>query len=267
MRYDLTDRVVLITGASSGIGRACAVEFHRAGARVVATARSLDRLEALASSLDSDRVAPVAMDVTDRGQREQALNAARQRFGPIDVLVNNAGWASFTTVLRMPDEHLERMLAVNFVGAVAMIRAVLPGMIERGSGQIINISSVVGTQAIPRMTAYCATKAAMTSLSAGLRMELRGTGVDVLLVAPGSTKTPFFDAAATVDAEASRLARTQYPPERVARAVVQSSRRRRREVTLTTEGKLITLIRRCSHRLADAIMYRVAKSSMPEIKP
>ncbi len=98
-------------------------------------------------------------------------------------------------------------------------------------------------------------------------MELRGTGVDVLVVAPGSTNTGFFQAAATVDAKATRLAHTQYAPERVAQAVLRSSRRRRREVTLTVEGRLITLIRRCSHRLADAIMYRVAKSSMPAVKP
>ena len=101
------------------------------------------------------------------------------------------------------------------------------------------------------------------SLTAGLRMELRGTGVDVLLVSPSSTATDFFDSAATVDVSAVRMADSQYTPQRVARAVVTSSRRRRREVTLSVEGKAITMIRRLSHRLADAIMYRVAKSAMP----
>ncbi|MGB2986821.1 MAG: SDR family NAD(P)-dependent oxidoreductase [Phycisphaerae bacterium] len=267
MTYELKDRVVFITGASSGIGRACAIEYHRAGSRIVAAARSLDKLEALADELGGDRIVPVAMDVTDPVERQIALRTARERFGPIDVLINNAGWASFTSVLRMPDEHFERMLAVNFAGPVALIRAVLPEMIERGSGQIVNISSVVGYQAIPRMTAYSATKAALSSLSTGLRMELKGTGVDVLLVAPGSTNTHFFEAAATVDAKAERVSQTQYSPQRVARAVIRSSRRRRPEVTLTLEGKLITLIRRFSHRLADAIMYRVARSSMPKTGP
>lgn len=267
MGYDLEDRIVFITGASSGIGRACAVEFHRAGCRVVAAARSFDKLEALGSELGGERILSVRMDVTDPVQREAALRSARERFGPIDVLVNNAGWASFASVERMPDEHFERMLAVNVAGPVALIRAVLPDMLERGSGQIVNISSVVGFQAIPRMTVYSATKAALSAVSTGLRMELRGTGVDVLLVAPGSTRTAFFDAAATVDAKANRLSRTQYSPQRVARAVVRSSRSRRKEVTLTVEGKLITAIRRVSHRLADAIMYQVAKSAMPKITP
>ena len=263
MGYDLRDRVVFITGASSGIGRACVTEFHRAGSRVVAAARSLDQLEALAEELGGERIAPVAMDVLDPAQRESALALTRQRFGCIDVLVNNAGWASFTTVLRMPVEHLDRMLALNFAGPVALIQAVLPEMLERGSGQIVNVSSVVGNQAIPRMTVYSATKSALTALSTGLRMELRGTGVDVLLVAPGSTNTEFFKAAAKVDATVTRHAHSQYSPQRVARAVVASCRRRRREVTLTVEGKAITVIRRVSHRLADAIMYQVAKWAMP----
>jgi short-subunit dehydrogenase len=97
-------------------------------------------------------------------------------------------------------------------------------------------------------------------------MELHGTGIDVLLVAPGSTNTEFFDAAAKVDAKATRLSQTQYSAQRVARAVVRSSRLRRREVTLTVEGKLITLIRRVSPRVADGIMYRIAKSAMPRVE-
>jgi short-subunit dehydrogenase len=265
MSYDLSDKVVLITGASGGIGRACAVEFHRAGGLVVAAARSLDKLEALAEELGGDRVAAVRLDVTDAAERIAAIAEVRSRFGRIDVLVNNAGWASFGSVLKMPLGHLEHMLSLNFVAPVAMIQAVLPEMIERRSGQIINISSVVGTQAIPRMTVYSATKAALNALSTGLRMELRGTGVDVLSVAPSSTSTAFFESAATVDAKATRIAETQYTPERVARAVVRSSRRCRTEATLSAEGKTITMIRRISHRAADAIMYRVAKKAMPKV--
>ena len=264
MGYQLKDRVVFITGASGGIGRACAVEYYRAGCRVVATARSYDKLVELSRELGEDRVFPIQLDVTDSAQREAALQKAREHFGGIDVLLNNAGWASFATVQKTPQAHVDRMLALNFAAPIAMTQAVLPEMIERGSGQIVNISSVVGHQAIPRMTVYSATKSALTAFSTGLRMELRGTGVDVLLISPGSTRTDFFDAAANVGVKASRLANTQYSPERVARAVVRSSRKRRREVTLTVDGKTIVLIRRISHRLADAIMNLVAKHAMPE---
>jgi short-subunit dehydrogenase len=264
MGYDLRDRVVFITGASGGIGRACAVEYHRAGSRVVATARSHDKLVALAEELGRDRVLPLKLDVTIPDHRESALQQAREHFGPIDVLVNNAGWASFASVTKTPQEHIDRMLSLNFAAPIAMIQAVVPAMIERGSGQIVNISSVVGHQAIPRMTVYSATKSALTALSTGLRMELKGTGVDVLLVSPGSTRSDFFDAAATVDVKTARFSKTQYSPQRVARAVVRSSRTRRREVTLTVDGKTIAVIRRLSHRLADGIMNMVAKYGMPE---
>jgi short-subunit dehydrogenase len=266
MSYDLRDKVVLITGASSGIGRACAVEFHRSGARVAAAARSADKLQGLAGELGDDRILPVHMDVTEGTQRDAALAAIRARWGRVDVLVNNAGWASFGSVMDVSLDDAERMVRLNLLSAVAMIKAVLPEMIARRSGQIINISSVVGNQPIARMAFYSATKAALSSLTAGLRMELRGTGVDVILVSPGSTATGFFEAATLTNVAAVRLAETQYTPQRVARAVVGCSRRRRREVTLSVEGKAITIIRRVSHTLADAIMVRVAKRSMPATK-
>ncbi len=263
MGYDLSDKVVFITGASRGIGRACAEAFVRAGARVVATARSWDQLQSLAKQLGEPNVLPLQLDVTDAAQREAALRLAREHFGRVDVLVNNAGWATFATVEKTPLAHVEQMVSLNLMAPVAMTQAVLPEMIERGHGQIINISSVVGIQAIPRMTVYSATKAALTSFSTGLRMELRGTGVDVINIAPSSTRTDFFDAAATVDAKATRLAKTQYTPQRVARAVVAASRKRKREVTLSLEGHAIAMMRRSSHRLADATMYWVARYGMP----
>jgi hypothetical protein len=261
--YPLRDKVVLITGASAGIGRACAVEFHRRGALVAAAARSTDKLLALADELGGERILTVPVDVTDSGARTAALAAVRSQWGRIDVLVNNAGWASFGALLDVPLEDAERMMRLNLLAPIALMQQVLPEMLARGCGQIINISSVVGTQPIARMSIYSATKAALSSLSAGLRMELRGTGVDVILVSPGSTATGFFDAAAQTKVKAVRLADSQYTPQRVARAVAAASIRRRREITLSVEGKAIAIIRRVSHRLADAIMHRVAKKAMP----
>lgn len=266
MSFDLNGKTVFITGASTGIGRACAVEYHRAGAKVVAAARSGDKLEALAEELGRERVLPVVMDVTDAAQRSAALLQAKERFGQVDVLVNNAGWASFSAVLRTPAEHHARMVELNFSAPVAMIQAVLPDMMERGMGQIVNISSVVGFQPIPRMTIYSATKAALNALSTGLRIELRGTGVDVILVAPGSTNTPFFEVAASVDVTAIRLGQVQYTPQQVARAVVRASKRRRAETVLTAAGKAVVIVRRFSRRLADTLIYHFSKRAMPPLK-
>jgi hypothetical protein len=263
MRYELRDRVVFITGASSGIGRACAVEFHRVGSLVVAAARSLDKLEALKAELGSDRIAVVAMDVTDSSQRTKALRFARDRFGSVDVLVNNAGWASFGSLARTPMEHLEYMAAVHFLGPIALIQDVLPEMIQRRGGQLVIVSSVVASQPMPRMAGYCGVKAAIRALATALRMELRGTGVDVILVTPGSTRTSFFETAALTDTRPVRSPRTQSSPERVARAIIRASRNRRRDVTIGLDAKAISLVRRFSHRLADAIVRRVAERTMP----
>lgn len=265
MAFDLRDRVVLITGASAGIGRACAAAFHAAGAKVAITARSEDRLKGVSDALGHDRVLFVPGDITDPSHRANLVTQIRNAFGPIDVLVNNAGWASFGTVARVPLEHVQTMLQLNFVAPIALIQAVLPQMRERGYGQIVNIASVVGHQPMPWMTVYSATKAALLALSTGLRLELRGTGIDVIAVAPSSTRTDFFQSAANVDAKAARLAETQYTPERVAAAIIRACRHRKREVILSAEGKAISLIRRITRRGADRLMYEVAKRGMPRI--
>jgi short-subunit dehydrogenase len=263
MAFELSNRVVLITGASSGIGRACAAAFHGAGCNVVITARSEDRLHMVAEALGGERILVAPGDITDLAHRTRLVARAHEVFGRIDVLVNNAGWASFGTVEKVPLEHVNTMLGLNFVAPVALVQAVLPEMRERGQGQIVNVASVVGHQPMPWMTVYSATKAALLALSTGLRLELRGTGVDVIAIAPSSTRTDFFDVAASIDARATRVAETQYTPERVAEAIVRACQRRKREVILSAEGKAIALIRRFTRRGADRLMYEVAKRGMP----
>lgn len=263
MAFDLRDRVVLITGASSGIGRACAAAFHAAGAKVVLTARSAERLEQVGEALGEERVLIVPGDITDASHRATLIQIGRATFGRVDVLINNAGWASFGTVEKTPVEHIQAMLQLNFVAPIALIQAVLPEMRSRREGQIVNVASVVGHQPMPWMTVYSATKSALLALSTGLRLELRGTGVDVIAVAPSSTRTDFFQVAGTIDARATRVAETQYTPERVAAAIVRACRRRKREIILSAEGKAISLIRRITRRGADRIMYEVAKRGMP----
>lgn len=262
--YVLKDKVVWITGASSGIGWACVEAFVAAGARVAASARRTDRLTELAGQLGRDRVTPVPLDVTDADGRRAAHDEIRAALGAVDVLINNAGWAGFGRVVAQPSADLRRMIELNVLAPVELARIVLPDMLSRRHGQVINIASVVGYQSIPRMTVYSATKAFLLSFSTGLRMEIAGSGVDVISVAPGSTRTPFFENASNVNVRPVRLARTQYSPQRVARAVVRASRARRREVILSAEGITIAGIRRLSHRLADAIMLRFARFAMPE---
>ena len=267
MGYSIKDKVVLITGASAGIGRACAIRFHAAGSRVIAVARSEEKLGNLATLLGNDRILPIGADVTREADRASALSAARERFGGIDVLINNAGRGCFATVQATTKEDIDGLLALNLAAPIALTQAVLPEMIERGTGQIVNISSVVGNQVIPRMTVYSATKAALSSFTAGLRMELKGTGVDILLVSPGSTRTEFFDTPEARDVRVRRLGWRQQTADHVAQAVLTSCRRRRPEVTLSLEGKTVSALRRFSHRLADWAIYTVASRSMPMREP
>jgi len=255
-RYDLRDRVVFITGASRGIGRACAIEYHRAGCFVAAVARSEAPLRELARELGEDRILPLSADVTDATRRASAVHAAIARFGRIDVLVNNAGWASFGEVVHLPMEHLHRMSLLNFIAPVELSRLVLPGMLDRRSGQIVNVSSVLGVQPMPRKVVYCATKAALHSFSRGLRMELHGTGIDVILIAPGATNTNFVENASRESSVPIRISSRPQSIEHVAKEIVRASICRRREVTLKFEAKAITLLGNISSRVADWIVRR-----------
>jgi len=260
--FNLAGKVVFITGASAGIGRACAVTFHCAGARVVGIARRREKLESLRAELGDNRVVVVEADVTRTDQRAQALETARRQFGRIDVLVNNAGWASFGSLQNVPTDHIRRMVDLNLEAPIALIQDVLPEMLRRRSGQIVNVSSVLAIQAVPQKAVYCATKAALTSLSTALRLELRGSGVDVIVVSPGTTATEFFDTVALPAGETVSISKRADTAEHVAERIVRACRFQRREVTLTSEGRIISVVRRFSHRVADGIVYRVSKGRL-----
>ena len=180
--------VVLITGCSSGIGRDLAQRMTDAGYAVVATARALDALDVVDAALKLE------LDVTDEESARLAVEAALERFGRIDVLVNNAGFSAQGAIEELSDEALRSMLEVNVVGPVRMLRAVAPSMRERGSGTIVNVSSLVGRLSMPVNGGYSATKHALEAVSDAARQELAPFGVRVVVVEPGSIKTRFADA-------------------------------------------------------------------------
>ncbi len=186
---DLRDRTVVVTGASSGIGTETVRALAGRGARVIATARREDRLQALADEVPG--VIPVAADVTDPAGRARIGAQA----GQVDVLVNNAGVGYFGLVEQMAGEDVERLFEVNVLAAMALTRDVLPGMLERERGAIVNVSSVGAYLAIPPLTVYSATKFALQGFSEGLRREVAGRGVSVHTVNPGLTRSEFVVAA------------------------------------------------------------------------
>lgn len=164
------DKVVLITGASSGIGAGIARELGKAGARLVLGARRTDRLEALASEIGGE-ILVRRLDVTDRADVAAFADAARARFGRVDVIVNNAGVMPLSLMASLKVDEWDRMVDVNIKGVLHGIAAVLPEMTERGSGHVINIASIGALQVVPTAAVYCATKYAVRAISDGLRQE------------------------------------------------------------------------------------------------
>ncbi|PQO97431.1 NADP-dependent 3-hydroxy acid dehydrogenase [Massilia phosphatilytica] len=177
--------IVFITGASAGFGAAMARTFVKNGHQVVLAARRKDRLDALARELGESAL-PVTMDVTDKNSIEEALSMLPQSWRQIDVLINNAGLALNTKpAYDVPLEDWETMIATNIKGLVTMTHALLPAMVERGSGLVINIGSVAGRTPYPGGNVYGATKAFVEQFTLNLRADLVGTGVRATNIAPG----------------------------------------------------------------------------------
>jgi NAD(P)-dependent dehydrogenase (short-subunit alcohol dehydrogenase family) len=183
---------VLITGCSSGIGRAAALRLHQAGLTVYATARQASALTGL-----SDRgLRTLALDVTDEESMTQAVAAVEADAGAVGVLINNAGYGLYGPVEQQPMAEIRRQFETNFFGLVRLTQLVLPGMRRQGRGRILNVSSMGGRVTLPGGAFYHASKYAVEALSDALRMEVAQFGIDVVLIEPGPVKTPWNDVAA-----------------------------------------------------------------------
>ncbi len=181
------ERAVLITGCSSGIGRAAAQAFRAEGWRVMATARDIDDIGLLAE----DGCETAALDVTDETAVDAVIDSAIDTFGQLDCLVNNAGWSQLGPLEDVSTARLHRQFEVNVYGPHRLARAVLPHMRARGDGTIINVSSAIGRHALPGCGAYSASKHALEAMSDALRAEVRQSGVDVVVIEPGTVETSF----------------------------------------------------------------------------
>ena len=220
---DMKDRIVLITGASSGIGAACAHKFAECGARLILVARRKERLEQLAIDLGVE-VHLLNLDLRDRAAVENSLAGLPKTWQAVDVLVNNAGLSRGLDKLHEGDiDGWEEMIDTNIKGLLYISRAVIPQMVERGRGHIINIGSIAGHEVYPGGNVYCATKHAVDALTRGMRIDLVDTPLRVSTVDPGLVETEFSQVRFNGDTE--RAARTYqgYQPltgDDIAEAVV-----------------------------------------------
>ncbi|MGY1787363.1 SDR family NAD(P)-dependent oxidoreductase [Geodermatophilus sp. SYSU D00698] len=203
----LSGRVALVTGASSGIGEATAVALAEAGAAVAIGARRADRLDALAGKLRDDgaRVLTLDLDVTDEASCRAAVARTREELGGLDVLVNNAGVMLLGTIVGADVEDWRRMLSTNVLGLMYMTHAAIDGMVEQGSGDVVNVSSVAGRTARKGAGVYNASKWAVNAFSESLRQEVTTRGVRISLVEPGAVATELTDHITQPDAKAASV--------------------------------------------------------------
>ena len=237
------DQVVVITGASMGIGEALARAFLAQGACVVLSSRDIARLEEARNRVgDIERTAAIACDVRDRTQIEALASDVKSRFGKIDVWVNNAGYGLLDSVASMSMDECRALFETNLFGAVECMQVVVPVFKAQGGGTIINISSIVGHLPLPHMSAYCASKHALNAFSEAARLELEPSGIRVISVCPGRVRTNF--GANTVRGSDGKRPgdsmQQGISPERCARAILRGYLRGTREVFVPWHGWLLS---------------------------
>lgn len=227
-------QVVVITGASSGVGKEIALLLARQGAATILLARSQERLKVLSAEIGKQGGQSVvfAADINDPEQVASVFGKIIARFGKIDVLINCAGFGSFKSVDEMDMETVRKMFGVNVIGLIACTKAVLPQMIRQHSGQVVNVASIAGKIATTNSAVYSATKHAVIGFSNGLRLDLKGTGVSVTVVNPGPVRTPFFKTADPDGHYTSAIDRFMMDPAFVAAKIVQAVRTGKRELNL-----------------------------------
>lgn len=192
MKYVWRDKAVLITGASSGIGRALASELGRRGASVALLARRTEELLKVAEDVEGagGRALALTADVRDAEQIKESVARMEELWGRVDVLIANAGIASVTPSGELSASNVSDLITINVIGATNSVAAVLPGMIERGSGHLVAISSLASFRGLPKSAAYSASKAALSTFFESLRVDLREKGVSVTTIHPGFIRTP-----------------------------------------------------------------------------
>ena len=250
-------RVVLITGASAGIGAATVRLIASAGASVVLCARRFEQLEALRLTLpNTDAHLSIATDVTDAASIHHAITTTLQRYGKIDAVVANAGIGLTAPVAELAYAQFLQVLAVNVGGFVHLVHEMEPVFRHQGGGHFIVVTSVVGQHALPYNGGYAATKAALERLCEALRIELRGTRIAVTVVRPGTVATEFFAHRMGPKGERRTRRAQGMPPETVARSILDALVRRPRIVYPRRRDWILSVIADLFPALSDAVLGR-----------
>jgi short-subunit dehydrogenase len=261
MQRDLRGLRIIITGASSGIGRCLAERAAQAGSRLILAARSTSTLAQLGKELKSKgfEAIPVTADVTKDVDRHHLLQIAQERFGGLDVLINNAGVASFGHFATSSEDILRQTMEVNFFAPAELIREAIPILVRGVKPAIVNIASMCGRRGLPAWTEYSASKFALCGLTEALRGEMARFDIDVLLIVPGLTQSELprhllrNDGRMKIDFQGGMV------PDDVAAAVLQALRNNRTETVLGQEARWMLRVNRFFPRLVDRLVARRVK--------
>ena len=258
MSRTLQGKRVILTGASSGIGRALAGELARAGANLVLAARSADKLDELSRSLaiGGSKVIAAPTDLTVAADRERLIATAAKQLGGIDILVNNAGVASWGHFANSDEAVMRQLMEVNFFAPVELIRLAIPQLTAGNQPVIVNVSSMCGRRAMPAWPEYSASKFALCGLSESLRGEMARFDIDVVLVVPGMTKTSLRENMARNEGKAKIDFESGMTPEKVAAKIVNGIVKGKRELVIGWDAKWMLRAHRWFPRLLDRLMCR-----------
>ena len=227
---DFKNKVVLITGASSGIGKETAIQFAKLGANIVLAARRKEKLEQVENELKKFNVITLVCqcDVSKKEQVEQLSKTVLEKFDSIDVLVNNAGFAIYGSVSDLSIDEIQSQMETNYFGMIYCVKNFMPTMLKQKSGHIVNVASVAASFGLPGIASYCASKHAMLGFSEGLKHELKGTGVGITVVSPIMVRTDFFDHPSFE--KMPKYSPTSLSSKTVAKAIIKAAKSKRLEI-------------------------------------
>ena len=260
---DFKNKVVLITGASSGIGKQTAIEFAKLGLSIILVARRKNKLEQVENELKQFNVNTLvcACDVSKKDQVEELSKIVLQKFDSIDILVNNAGFAIYGSVSDLSIDEIESQMETNYFGMIYCVKNFLPLMLKKKSGHIVNVASVGASFSIPGVSSYCATKFAMLGFSEGLKHELYGTGVGLTVVSPIMVRTPLFEHPSFTNFSKFSTG-VSLSSETVAKTIIKASNSSRLEIVVPSVARAAIWFKQTFPFLINPIIGRIFRKQL-----